>query len=174
MTMNTRAVGRIAIACCIGCSGNAGSQPKAAAPARAGLALSIAVASDTVIEVVFTNRGTRPVWFRPSVVVDNIGVKRVGGGSLQLMCRTNPGIRDVPDDQAASYRTPPSDYRLLRHDESERSRIDLKECFDLTRPGDYTLTAHWEDWDSTPPDVPRGAILVNGPLDSLPVELHLK
>jgi len=172
--MNARAIGLIALACSTGCSADAKSKPNAAPSARPGLELSIALAGGTVIEVVFTNRGTTPVWFRPSVVIDNVGVERVRGSALQLLCRTNPGIRDVPDDQAASYRTPASDYRLLRHNESERSRMDLKECFEIARPGDYILTVHWEDSDSTPPDVPPGAMLVSGPLDSLPVGLDLK
>jgi hypothetical protein len=157
----------------LGCSAAQGPEPKAATAAP-GLELTLSVVKGTEVEVAFTNRGSKPVWFRPSFVVDNIGIRRPDGAMLTATCRTNPGIRDVPDDQPRPPHTPATEYKLLRHDESERWNIDLKTCFDLERSSDYVMSAHWEDSDATPPNTPPGAVLVKGPLDAAPVPFRLE
>lgn len=158
----------------LGCNtgAGAGSAPSTASPRSVTLELSLAHVKGTVIEVAFTNRGDKPIWFRPSLMLDDVRLSQGDGGDVAHTCRSQPGIRDIPDDQPAGT-TPASDYRLLQHAQSERWHMDLDECFDLGHSSDYVMTAHWEDDDSTPPRTPPGAVLVKGPLDSVPVQFHL-
>jgi hypothetical protein len=151
----------------------AGPEPRTASKGSVTLELILGHVKGTVIEVAFTNRGDTPIWFRPSLSIDDVALTQADSGAVEHTCRSAPGIRDVPDDQPRPT-TPASDYRLLRHAESERWRMDLDECFDLKHSSDYVMTAHWEDYnDPNPPSTPPGAVLVKGPLDAAPVTFHL-
>jgi len=83
---------------------------------------------------------TRNMWFE---------VKYQDGSEVQYRCSSGPVPRHFKRE----------DYRLLRPRESIQSDQDLS-CFDLTRLGHYTVTAHYLD-QKNPPPPPKGAVPLN-------------
>jgi hypothetical protein len=164
----------VGLACLVGCSGAGNQQPTVFPKQSQGLELRLAAVQKCVVDVAFTNKGARPVWFRRNFVIDNIGVRTADGARVDRLCITDEGIPDTPDDQPRSLTTPPSEYQSLGPNESDRWQEDLRDCFDIKRPGDYVMSASWEGWDATPPPPPPGAILVKGPIESLSVKFHLE
>jgi len=155
----------------IGCGGT-GHPAASPLDNNAGLLVRLAVLKDPVVEVDFINTGNRPIWFKPYVLIDDINITPTGTGSVTMFCKNDEGIPDRTDDDSRPYRDP--GYQLLQPNKSLRQELNLQDCYDIKRPGDYILVTRWTDWHSPKfvPPVPPGAVWVKGPVASAPIKFH--
>jgi hypothetical protein len=124
------------------------------------------------VEAVLQNSGDQPLWVNKRLLLNSafapppfreVSLDVRGpdeGQEVRFICKIRAG------------EALPKDYVVLKAGEKLSAPLPLK-CFDLSKEGVYTVTAHYADGNPKVPPPPAGETHLSQPLTSSPVQIRI-
>lgn len=125
------------------------------------------------LEAVLQNGGDHPLWVNKRLLLNSafvppqfrevsLEVRGPEGQEVRFSCKIRAG------------EALPKDYVVLKAGEKLSTPLALQQCFDLSKEGMYTVTAHYADGNPKVPPAPAGETHLSQALTSNQVQIRIR